>query len=259
MTTTGRPGSAASATSTTTTASAQRERVGESTTSVTNPTTHVVVSQPAPQQEGQAGEFGQTGNGWYSYNLGDWHLISLNIECADEPGGCIHDRVVVRERDQVAGSGPKRGSQPVHARLLAPADVQLDGHAVHLGQRRGTDGRRLVEAAVRPPRDADPQWPRPRVLAVRADGSRRQLRPAARDPRVHHRDRRRVARHGAARTTPNLQAWADQYYGVMKLRLAPDGYTWDYESAMESPTAPAGTPPTYSDKGAATCNGGGGY
>ena len=39
--------------------------------SVTNPTTHVVVSQPAPQQEGQAGDFGQTGNGWYSYNLGN--------------------------------------------------------------------------------------------------------------------------------------------------------------------------------------------
>src|ERR1700733_11338584 len=45
---------------------------------VTNPTTHVVVSQPAPQQSGQAGQFGQTGNGWYSYNLGGWHLISLN-------------------------------------------------------------------------------------------------------------------------------------------------------------------------------------
>ena len=45
----------------------------------------------------------------------------------------------------------------------------------------------------------------------------------------------------------------------MKLPLLPDGYAWDYEPAMESPTAPAGTPPTYSDKGAATCNGDGGY
>jgi len=54
---------------------------------------------------------------------------------------------------------------------------------------------------------------------------------------------------------PNLQAWADQNYGVMKFRLFPDGYSWDYESAMESPTAPAGTAPTYSDKGVGTCNG----
>lgn len=42
--------------------------------------------------------------------------------------------------------------------------------------------------------------------------------------------------------TRNLQAWADQYYGIMKLTLAPGGYAWDYESAMQSPTAPAGTP-----------------
>src|SRR5262249_2833288 len=55
---------------------------------VKNPKTGVEVSQPAPQELGQAGEFGKTGNGWYSYNLGRWHLISLNVECADEPGGC---------------------------------------------------------------------------------------------------------------------------------------------------------------------------
>ncbi len=40
--------------------------------------------------------------------------------------------------------------------------------------------------------------------------------------------------------TPNLQAWADQYYGVMKFRLYPDGYSWDYESALESPTRAGG-------------------
>lgn len=55
---------------------------------VTNPTTGYVVTQPTPQPSGQAGPFGSTGNGWYSYNLGAWHLISLNVECADEPGGC---------------------------------------------------------------------------------------------------------------------------------------------------------------------------
>ena len=52
---------------------------------------------------------------------------------------------------------------------------------------------------------------------------------------------------------------SDQYYGVMKLKLYPEGYSWDYESALESPTAPAGTPPTYSDTGYSSCNRGGGY
>jgi hypothetical protein len=60
-------------------------------------------------------------------------------------------------------------------------------------------------------------------------------------------------------STPNLQAWSDQYYGVMKLKLYPEGYSWDYESALESPTAPAATPPTYSDTGYSSCNRGGGY
>lgn len=27
------------------------------------------------------GQAGQSGQGWYSYNLGPWHIISLNIEC----------------------------------------------------------------------------------------------------------------------------------------------------------------------------------
>src|SRR5262249_53227830 len=46
------------------------------------------VVQPTPLPDGQAGPFGETGDGWYSYNLGKWHLISLNVEGADQPGGC---------------------------------------------------------------------------------------------------------------------------------------------------------------------------
>ncbi|MGD0907938.1 MAG: hypothetical protein ABSA96_10175, partial [Candidatus Acidiferrales bacterium] len=57
--------------------------------------------QPIPRADGQAGHFEPTGglgstpanpigvgDGWYSYNLGSWHLISLNIECSTQPGGC---------------------------------------------------------------------------------------------------------------------------------------------------------------------------
>ncbi len=55
-------------------------------------------------------------------------------------------------------------------------------------------------------------------------------------------------------STPNLQAWADQSYGVMKLVLAPGCYRWDCESALESPSAPAGTPATYSDSGFGRCD-----
>ena len=163
---------------------------------VTNPTTGVVLSQPAPQQEGQAGQFGQTGNGWYSYDLGAWHLISLNIECADEPGGCSPTGSWFASETKWLAQDLNADHTPVHARVLASADVQLDREPVHLGQHRGADGRHVVEAPLCPPRDADPQRARPRLFALRADGSGRQLRPAARNPRVHHRDGRRVARHG---------------------------------------------------------------
>ena len=51
--------------------------------------------QPVPRADGQAGHFEEpadggvgVGDGWYSYNLGAWHLISLNIECSTQPGGC---------------------------------------------------------------------------------------------------------------------------------------------------------------------------
>ena len=70
------------------------------------------VTQPAPQPDGQAGEFGQTGNGWYSYNLGSWHLISLNIECADEPGGCSPTGSWFAERDQWLAQDLEPGPQP---------------------------------------------------------------------------------------------------------------------------------------------------
>jgi hypothetical protein len=41
----------------------------------------------------------------------------------------------------------------------------------------------------------------------------------------------------------------------MKLTLDPDGYRWDYESAMRGPEAPAGTPASYSDTCSGRCHG----
>jgi hypothetical protein len=41
----------------------------------------------------------------------------------------------------------------------------------------------------------------------------------------------------------------------MALTLNQNGYAWDFESALEAPVAPAGTPTTYSDNGVGTCHG----
>ena len=34
-----------------------------------------------PNSQGQAGDDTDANQGWYSYNLGNWHVISLNVEC----------------------------------------------------------------------------------------------------------------------------------------------------------------------------------
>ena len=226
---------------------------------VTNPTTGVVVSQPAPQQDGQAGDFGQTGNGWYSYNLGNWHLISLNIECADEPGGCStsgswfasetkwltrdlnedHSRCTLAywhqptfsstadpwTSDSAEGQTADAWWQLLYAHR---ATLILNGHD-HVYSRF---------APMDPAGNADPHHGIREFIIGTGGESLDTVLPSS---------------------TPNLQAWSDQYYGVMKLKLYPEGYSWDYESALESPTAPAGTSPTYSDTGYSSCNRGGGY
>jgi hypothetical protein len=221
---------------------------------VTNPTTGAVVTQPAPQPEGQAGEFGQTGNGWYSYNLGAWHLISLNVECADEPGGCsptgswfASETQWLKQdlRSNHAACTLAYWHQPTFSSTASPftsdsaegqtadawwqllyahhAALILNGHD-HVYSRF---------APMDPNGNADPRQGIREFIIGTGGESLDTVLP----------------------TTPNLQASADQYYGTMKLTLHPHGYSWDYESALESPTAPAGTPASYSDSGSGSCHG----
>jgi Calcineurin-like phosphoesterase len=207
-------------------------------------------TQPQPRQDGQAGDFGTSGNGWYSYNLGSWHIISLNAECAVEPGGCSpsgswlagetqwlkQDLAGDRARCTLAywhqptfsstGSSSAEG-QAADAwwQLLyrSGADLVLNGHE-HVYARF---------APMDPSGNADPnKGIREFIVGTGGEGLDT-IAPA----------------------TANLQASTDQFYGTMKLRLGDDGYAWDYESALRSPTAPAGTPSSYSDAGFGRCHG----
>jgi hypothetical protein len=212
------------------------------------------VTQPTPQPQGQAGDFGQTGNGWYSYNLGAWHLISLNIECAAEPGGCSptgswfasetrwlaqdlnqdHSRCTIAywhqptfsstaspfTSDSTEGATADTWWQLLYAHH---ATLILNGHD-HVYSRF---------APMDPVGNADPRHGIREFIVGTGGESLDTVIP----------------------NTPNLQAWADEYYGVMKLVLGPDGYYWDYQSAMEDPGAPADTPASYRDTGFGRCNG----
>ncbi|HEY7891440.1 MAG TPA: metallophosphoesterase [Solirubrobacteraceae bacterium] len=211
-------------------------------------------TQPRPRQDGQAGHVGASGDGWYSYDLGAWHVISLNAECAVQPGGCdVNGAWFSSETkwlgEDLAGDHAQctlaYWHQPTFSPTESPftadseegevadawwkllyahgADVVLNGHD-HVYARFAPMG---------PAGNTDPKNGIREFVVGTGGESLDEVLPG----------------------TPNLQAWADQYYGVMSLALARDGYTWDYQSAMRSPSAPAGTPATYSDTGSARCHG----
>jgi hypothetical protein len=216
---------------------------------VTQPVSGTPVVQPTPQPDGQAGEYGKMGDGWYSYNLGDWHLISLNIECADEPGGCDpngqflsaetawltkdlaldHNQCTLAYWHQptftVTDSGSTEGTAAkAWWKLLYAhgADVILNGHE-HVYARL---------APLNPDGQPDPAYGIRQFTVGTGGESLDTLDP----------------------NTPNLQAGTDEYYGVMKMTLNHNSYSWDFESAMRSPAFPD-APPTYSDSGSARCHG----
>ena len=48
----------------------------------------VITSKGAPYYAYFGAAAGPAGKGYYSYNLGSWHIIVLNAECSSIPGGC---------------------------------------------------------------------------------------------------------------------------------------------------------------------------
>jgi acid phosphatase type 7 len=210
-------------------------------------------NEPIPRPDGQAGDFGTTGDGWYSYDLGDWHVISLNAECAVQPGGCNPNGTwfagetqwlardlagdhaactlaywhqptfsAANPSSSAPGADPEGPTADAWWKLLYAhgADVILNGHD-HLYARF---------APMDPTGAADPNKGIREFIVGTGGESLDTLNPAA----------------------ANLQAGTGGYYGVMKLTLGHNGYSWDFESAPGAPNNLAGT---YSDAGSARCHG----
>ena len=91
-------------------------------------------TKPAPgnheyNTKGGAGYFaywgsaaGAPGKGWYSYDIGTWHVVVLNSNCGIV--GCDAGS----EQGAVAAGRPGRPPGQVHARLLAPPAVLVGLH-----------------------------------------------------------------------------------------------------------------------------------
>jgi acid phosphatase type 7 len=250
--------------------------------------------QPVPRADGQAGHFEEppngvgvgVGDGWYSYNLGSWHLISLNIECSTQPGGCSttgswfaaelawlqndlatnHSFCTLAYWHQATFSATNGITQEgvtaqAFWKLLYQynADLVLNGHD-HLYARyqpldpNGTpDSRRGMREFIvgTGGETLDPIVITPVTAAQATTAS----------PETNQEDPSGNVNFNAN----NLQAYTGDYWGVLALTLNPTSYAWDFESALAGPAALVNGPTfpapsasgSYSDKGVGTCHGGG--
>jgi acid phosphatase type 7 len=273
-----------------------------SQTGCSYPASTAAVGQPIPRSDGQAGHFDQTGgvqtavytngpstgkpapvgvgDGWYSYNLGAWHLISLNIECETQPGACSFSNGtwLAAETEWLRKDLEENHSactlaywhQPTYSgadslteegitagtwwQMLydAGADLVLNGHD-HLYARY---------APIRPYFDAsDTSVTGVTGTWLGTSDPRRGIREFIVGSGGETLDTVVTAPTSATDWDGKfnqqfLQNSTGNYWGVMALTLDPNGYQWDYESALKFPGAPAGTPATFSDKGSAACHGG---
>jgi len=241
-----------------------------------NPDTGGTFTQPVPYSNGQAGHFAQSGglgtnstggpvgvgDGWYSYNLGSWHLISLNIECETQPGGCtgswfaselewLKNDLAANHSACTAAYWHQPTFSPTNG-LAVPegptaqqfwqllyqygADLVLNGHDHLYGRYRPLD----------PSGHYDPKKGI-REFVVGTGGE-------TLDPVVTTNTTTADPSGNPNFNAENLEAGTGQFWGVMGLTLTENGYAWDFESALKDPAQPTG-PATYSDKGVGTCHG----
>ncbi|MGB6828516.1 MAG: metallophosphoesterase family protein [Terracidiphilus sp.] len=249
--------------------------------------------QPVPRADGQAGHFEEppdgvgvgVGDGWYSYNLGSWHLISLNIECSTQPGGCSntgawfaaelewlkkdleanHSACTLAYWHQPTFSATNGISQEgvtaqAFWQLLYQyhADLVLNGHD-HL------------YARYRPLNPSGNYDPVRGIRQFTVGSGGETLDPIVLTPVTSA----QATSTGSTETNQedpsgnvsfnaqNLQAYTGDFWGVMGLTLNQNGYAWDFESALAGPTGLSNGPTLpapnanggYSDKGFGACHG----
>jgi hypothetical protein len=249
------------------------------------PDTGGTFTQPVPYSDGQAGHFEQTGgagtntgggpvgvgDGWYSYNLGAWHLISLNIECETQPGGCSntgswfaaelewlqkdlaanHSACTAAYWHQPSFSAVGSVTLPEGQTALAfwkllyqyGADLVLNGHDHLYARYRPLD----------PSGNYDPKKGIREFIVGTGGETLDTVVYTTTLPSTDGADAADLS--GQANfNAENIEAATGEFWGVMGLTLNQNGYAWDFESALKDPAQTTG-PASYSDKGVGTCHG----
>jgi acid phosphatase type 7 len=242
-----------------------------------NPDTGGTFTQPVPYSDGQAGHFEQSGglgntvpaggqvgvgDGWYSYNLGAWHLISLNIECETQPGGCSNTgswfaaELAWLKNDLAANHSPCTAAywhQPTYSaanslseegttaqafwQLLYQygADLVLNGHDHLYARYRPLD----------PSGNPDPKKGIREFIVGTGGETLDQVVTTGTESNPGGNENFNAL---------NLEAASGEFWGVMGLTLNQNGYAWDFESGLKDPAQTTG-PASFSDKGFGTCHG----
>ena len=182
---------------------------------------------------------GHAGKGYYSYDVGTWHLIALNSNCADA-GGCGP----TSPQGKWLQARPRGPHEPLHARVLAHPAVQL-------GRPGDANSKALFWTRSTTP---TPTWCWPGTITS-TSGSRRRTPPrrgsGARHPRVRRRHRRREPHVVHARSPRTARSATTPTFGVLMMTLHSTGYDWSFvprgrqdlhgTPARRRATAPAAT------------------
>ena len=234
------------------------------------------IAQPIPRADGQAGHFELgvengamngtgVGDGWYSYNLGTWHLISLNIECSTQPGGCsttgawFAAELEWLKKDLAANHSTCTAAYWHQPTFSATNSIAPEGIAAQafwqLLYKAGADlvlnGHDHLYAHYRPLDPSGNYDPHKGIREFIVGTGGETL-----DPVVTSSTTAADPTGNPNFNALNLEAGSTGvYWGVMALTLNQNGYAWDFESALKSPLADAGAPANFSDKGVGKCHG----
>ncbi len=236
--------------------------------------------EPVPRPSGQAG---QSGEGWYSYDLGSWHIISLNAECSigdhAVTTSCTNPPAWYQQETQWLAQDLANDHasctlaywhQPTFSVTSAPASATTPGADSGEGtaadtwwkllQAQGADvvlnGHEHVYARSAPMNaagQADPHGIRQFIVGTGGEALDSLSTDSAGSVSVPNLEAAQGS--GTAYQNGKTTSGYPGAFGVMKLTLNQNGYSWDYQSA----TAPIvnGTPAwaSFSDTGSSMCHG----
>ncbi|NNC11464.1 hypothetical protein HII28_06170 [Planctomonas sp. JC2975] len=223
-----------------------------------------------PNTAGQAGDDTETNQGWYSYNLGNWHIISLNVECnsAAFANDCstTDDGLLAQETKWLAQDLKSNTRQCTVAYWHQPtfsstteATPTVAASAPGAGGQEGAvsdawwnllyqnhatfvlNGHEHAYARLKPMNPAGEYDPKHGIPEFIIGTGGEALDTTA------------VASNGAYANSNVVTAY-DQGFGVMDFTLKPNGYSYSYKPVLAGPGATASAL-DYSDSGSGSCRG----